>query len=126
MGLYFFNFSLTAQYCFLPKIRRAFYAKIFSTDETKVRKFLGKYEANVHSFSNRSSGIHYFSYHFSFLLALIGIDITMQQLTSLFVLGLSINVFWAAYLSTLTKANLYIDFGIDRQRDFKPEIIVNP
>ncbi len=124
VGTYFFIMT-SLSVILLPLIRRELYAKTFSTDNQKVKKFLGKYESNVH-FLVIARQISLFFLPFFVALVLTGIAITMQQLTSLFVLGLSINVFWAAYLSTLTKAKLYIDFGVDHQNDVKPEIIVTP
>jgi hypothetical protein len=47
-----------------------------------------------------------------------------QQLTALFALGLSIEVFWIAVFPQLTKAQLFIDFRVDNIGDFTPEIIL--
>ncbi len=47
-------------------------------------------------------------------LIFLGIPFTSEQLLSLIVLGLSINVFWVVQLPLLTKAQLIIDFSVDK------------
>lgn len=53
---------------------------------------------------------------------IFGNEFVISQLTSLFVLGLSINVFWLIQLPLMTKAKLYIDFSVDDIKDFKKTI----
>jgi hypothetical protein len=58
-------------------------------------------------------------------IAILGVSFASNQLLSLFVLGLSINVFWVVQLPLLTKAQLLIDFGIDTVEKFDSKISLN-
>lgn len=60
----------------------------------------------------------------AFSTALLGIDFSSKQLLTLFVLGLSITVFWVVQLPMLTKANILVTFGVD-EREYAPKIVFN-
>jgi len=58
--------------------------------------------------------------------AIFGVSFASDQLLSLVVLGLSINVFWVVQLPLLTKAQLSIDFSVDQINDFDSGITLTP
>jgi len=105
----------------LPRIRKELY--LLPPLPRKLKKL--DYEPKVHYFVI-SRQILLFFFPFCVGLAIFGFDLIKQQLTSLFVLGLSLNVAWVAYLSMVTKARLYIDFAVDELKgDLKPEITLD-
>jgi hypothetical protein len=104
-------------------LRYRYYHKLSTTNNNSVKKILGKYEENIHVLLIARQGFLFLLPLFV-VLGIFGVEIAKEQLTSLFVLGLSINVFCAAYLSTLTKAKLYVDFGIDKLSDLTREITI--
>jgi hypothetical protein len=58
--------------------------------------------------------------------AVFGVSFTSDQLLSLVILGLSINVFWVTQMPLLTKAQLAVDFSVDQLTDFHEGIILVP
>jgi len=58
--------------------------------------------------------------------AIFGVSFAFDQLLSLVVLGLSINVFWVIQLPLLTKAHLSVDFSVDQITDFDTGIKLVP
>ena len=91
---------------------------------SKARLWLkteAKYEDNLHILVLFRQ-ILVFIFPVMLCLVIFGNAFVISQLTSLFVLGLSINVFWLIQLPLMTKAKLYIDFSVDGIKDFKTVI----
>ncbi len=82
-----------------------------------------KYEDNLHILVLFRQ-ILVFLFPVMFCWVVFGSSFVISQLTSLFVLGLSINVFWLIQLPLMTKAKLYIDFSVDSIKDFNKKIIL--
>jgi hypothetical protein len=82
---------------------------------------LSDYENNVHFFIIFRQ-ILLFLAPLMVSIAIFDVATTLQQLTGLIVIGLSINVFWVVQLPLLTKAQLSIDFGINQLENFYPTI----
>jgi hypothetical protein len=99
----------------------------FILSPKRRRHFKGKsgYENNLHI-------LVIFRQVFLFFLPLmlsitfLGVAFTLEQLLSLLVLGLSINVFWIIQLPLLTRAQLFVDFSVDQLNDFDTNIILTP
>ncbi len=115
--LYFGVLGLTA-FFLCPPLRKKLYLLPLPN---KLRKL--NYESNLHYLVIFRQVLLFF-FPFCVALAIFGVAPAWQQLTSLFVLGLSLNVAWISYLPMMTKANLYIDFSVDELKDLKPEITV--
>ena len=82
-----------------------------------------KYEGNLH-IAVITRQILLFLAPLAISVTILGVEKTAQQLTGLFVLGLSINVFWVVQLPQLTKAHLYVDFAVDQIKEFHPSITI--
>ena len=106
----YFIFLWQSIYFLLPPIRNAL--------RTERR-----YEKNLHYIVIMRQILLFFAPTAVF--ASISIQTTLEQLTALFALGLSIDVFWVAVFPQLTKAQLFIDFRVDNSGDFKPKIVLD-
>ncbi len=84
----------------LPPVRKGLYLLPLPSKLQRLN-----YEPKVHYYVI-SRQILLFFFPFGVALGIFGFDVVKQQLASLFVLGLSINVAWVAYLSMVTKARL--------------------
>jgi hypothetical protein len=103
VGFYFaiFGFSIVT---LLPIVRRHY-------------KDNSKYEINLH-FLVITRQICLFLMPLMFSIAFIGTSFAFAQLTSLIVLGLSINVFWFLQMPSLTMAHIAVDYSVDGLTNF--------
>jgi hypothetical protein len=106
-GVYF-ALLLILIYLLSPKITRKF-------------KYKQNYKENLYKLV-LTRQILLFFLPLAIALAFFGVSFTSNQLLSLIILGLSINVFWVVQLPLLTKANLSIDFAVDQIDDFESGI----
>jgi hypothetical protein len=121
----FFSVLLTLVLLLVTQARSKLYRILALREKSeRVLRAANNYEQNVHLLVIGRQILLFFL-PFCVALLIFGVDTTKQQLTSLFVLGLSIEVFWVAYLPVLTRARLYIDFGVDELKDMKPEMTLN-
>lgn len=83
-------------YFLLPQIRRNLKETVF-------------FEKHLHYFVIIRQALLFFA-PLAISVSIMGLTFTSQQLTSLFVLGLSINVFWVVQWPLLTKAHILVTF----------------
>jgi hypothetical protein len=110
---------LTTYFCFLSEFVYFLLPKVRMDLRVDPR-----YEKNVHRFVIVRQ-ILLFLLPLALSASTLGVDVTSKELTSLIVLGLSINVFWVVQLPLLTKAHLFIDFAVDQIEVFRPTIDID-
>lgn len=108
----YFTSLIILVYLLSPKIRRKLKDK-------------SDYERNLHSLVLFRQILLFFL-PLMLSVAIFGVSFVSDQLLSLVVLGLSINVFWVVQLPLLTKAQLSVDFSVDQINDFDSNIILTP
>ena len=99
---------------------------VFILSPKKRYDFRGKkgYEKNLHIFVLIRQ-LLLFLLPLMLSIVVFGVSFVSNQLLSLVVLGVSINVFWVVQLPLLTKANLFVDFSVDNIEKFDSRIEVN-
>jgi hypothetical protein len=108
----YFALLIILIYLLSPKIRRKMKDK-------------SDYERNLHSLVLFRQILLFFL-PLMLSVAVFGVSFVSDQLLSLVVLGLSINVFWVVQLPLLTKAQLSVDFSVDQITDFDSSIMLVP
>ena len=98
---------------------------LLSPKMTRKLKYEGYYRENLHKFVLFRQILLFFL-PLALSLVIFGVSFVYEQLFSLIILGLSINVFWVIQLPLLTKAQLSVDFSVDQVDKFSSGLTLIP